>query len=269
LARTGVAAFMDLDKTIIAGSSSLAFSRPFLRHGLISRRTALRSAYAQFLLMFSGADADLMEKMRSRLTQLCTGWDVAQVRAVVAETLHDIVEPLVYAEAAALIADHQQRGDEVIVLSASGDEVVRPIAELVGADDCIATRMVVQDGRYTGEIELYCYGQQKADQARAVAEQRGYDLAACSAYSDSITDLPLLEVVGHPVVVNPDRALRKIAMTRGWPVLSFTKPVRLRRQIRPPSAQVVTAVAGLAAAILLGWYGRRRHRGGRAATSMG
>ncbi len=262
---------MDLDKTIIAGSSSLAFSRPFLQHGLISRRTALRSAYAQFVLMFSGADADLMEKMRSRLAQLCTGWDVAQVRAAVAETLHDIVEPLVYAEAAALIADHQQRGDEVVVLSASGEEVVRPIADMVGADDCIATRMVVDQGRYTGEIELYCYGEQKAAQARAVAAQRGYDLAACYAYSDSITDLPLLEVVGHPVVVNPDRALRRIALTRGWPVLSFTKSVRLRRRIRPPSAQAVTVAAGLAAAVLMavGWYGRRRQRDARPAVVLG
>ena len=197
------AAFFDLDKTIIAGSSALAFSRPFRRQGLITRRAALRSGYAQLLLMLSGADADTMEALRRRITALCTGWEVAQIRAIVAETLHEIVEPLVYAEATELIAEHRANGDEVVVLSASGLEVVEPIAALVGADRCQATRMAIRNGRYTGEIELYCYGEQKAQAARDIAAARGYRLADCRAYSDSITDLPLLEAVGHPTVGQP------------------------------------------------------------------
>ena len=192
------AAFFDLDKTIIAGSSALAFSRPFRRQGLITRRAALRSGYAQLLIMLSGADAATVEALRRRITALCTGWEVAQIRAIVAETLHEIVEPLVYAEATELIAEHRANGDEVVVLSASGLEVVEPIAALVGADRCQATRMAVRNGRYTGEIELYLYGEQKAQAARDIAAARGYRLADCRAYSDSITDLPLLEAVGHP-----------------------------------------------------------------------
>jgi HAD superfamily hydrolase (TIGR01490 family) len=257
------AAFFDLDKTIIAGSSALAFSRPFRRQGLITRRAALRSGYAQLLLMLSGADADTVELLRRRITALCTGWEVAQIRAIVAETLHEIVQPLVYAEATELISEHRANGDEVVVLSASGLEVVEPIALLVGADCCQATRMRVENGRYTGDIEYYCYGEAKAAAARDIAAERGYRLADCRAYSDSITDLPLLEAVGHPTVVNPDRSLRRLAAERGWPVLTFVDPVALRSRFRPNrTATVAAAGAGAAAALVsAGWYGhRRRHR---------
>ena len=255
------AAFFDLDKTIIAGSSALAFSRPFRRQGLITRRAALRSGYAQLLIMLSGADAATVEALRRRITALCTGWEIAQIRAIVAETLHEIVEPLVYAEATELIAEHRAAGDEVVVHSASGLEVVEPIAALVGADRCQATRMAIRNGRYTGEIELYLYGERKAQAARDIAAARGYRLADCRAYSDSITDLPLLEAVGHPTAVNPDRALRRVAEERGWPILTFAVPVALRPRIRPATAAAV-AGAGLGAAALVGagWYGLRRHR---------
>jgi HAD superfamily hydrolase (TIGR01490 family) len=255
------AAFFDLDKTIIAGSSALAFSRPFRRRGLISRRAALRSGYAQLLLVLAGADADTMDLLRRRITALCTGWEVAQIRAIVAETLHEIVEPLVYAEAADLIAEHRALGDEVVVLSASGLEVVEPIAALVGADRCLATRMTVRHGRYTGEIEYYCYGEAKAQAARDIAAARGLRLEDCRAYSDSITDLPLLEAVGHPTAVNPDRALRREAERRGWPILTFAAPVALRSRFRPPTT-TAAAGAGIGAVALIGagWWGHRRYR---------
>jgi HAD superfamily hydrolase (TIGR01490 family) len=256
------AAFFDLDKTIIAGSSALAFSRPFRRQGLLTRRAVLRSGYAQLLIMLSGADAATMEALRRRITALCTGWEVAQIRAIVAETLHEIVEPLVYAEATELIAEHKANGDEVVVLSASGLEVVEPIAALVGADRCLATRMAVRGGRYTGEIELYLYGEEKAQAARDVAQAHGYRLADCRAYSDSITDLPLLEAVGHPTVVNPDRALRRVAEARGWPILTFAVPVALRPRVHPAAA--AAAGLGLGAALVgAGWYGHHLRRGRR------
>jgi HAD superfamily hydrolase (TIGR01490 family) len=258
---TRSAAFFDLDKTIIAGSSALAFSRPFRRQGLISRRAALRSGYAQLLLLLAGADADTMELLRRRITALCTGWEVAQIREIVAETLHDIVVPLVYAEAKELIAEHKANGDEVVVLSASGLEVVEPIAALVEADSCLATRMGIADGRYTGVIDYYCYGEEKARAAREIAAERGYRLADCRAYSDSITDLPLLEAVGHPTAVNPDRALRRVADQRGWPILTFADPVALRMRWRPPPRRAALAAVGMGAAAALfavGWYLRRQ-----------
>ena len=146
------AAFFDLDKTIIAKSSTLAFSKPFFAQGLLNRRAVLKSSYAQFIFLLSGADHDQMDRMRTHLTNMCTGWDVEQVKSIVNETLHDIVTPLVFAEAADLIAGHKLCGRDVVVVSASGEEIVAPIARALGATHAMATRMVVEDGKYTGEI---------------------------------------------------------------------------------------------------------------------
>ncbi|HEU5474321.1 MAG TPA: HAD-IB family hydrolase [Actinophytocola sp.] len=258
-----VAAFFDLDKTVIAKSSTLAFSRPFFQGGLINRRAVLKSAYAQLVFAASAADADLVERMRAHLTALCKGWDVQQVRSIVEETLHDIVDPLVYAEAAELVAEHREQGHAVVVISASGAEIVAPIASMIGATASVGTRMVAVDGRYTGEIDFYCYGENKATAIKQLAAEHGYDLEACHAYSDSITDLPMLEVVGHPAAVNPDRALRAIAAERGWPVLLFSKPVSLRSRFHAPSGTTVAVTAiGLGALATAGatWYGLHRRR---------
>ncbi|MGQ0774061.1 MAG: HAD-IB family hydrolase [Pseudonocardiales bacterium] len=260
----GVAAFFDLDKTIIARSSALAFSRPFFQEGLVNRRAVLKSAYVHFMFLLAGADDEQMERIRARLTAQCAGWDVAQVAAIVEETLHDVVHPLVYAEATELIAEHRGRGEDVIVVSASGAEVVAPIAEMVGATHSVATRMVAHNGRYTGEVQFYCAGENKALAVRELAALRGYDLQRCHAYSDSISDLPLLEAVGRPTAVNPDRALRREAAARGWPILAFSAPVSLRARIPAPSGAQVAAVVGLGAVAAVGvaWYGRRRRHGG-------
>lgn len=261
--RSRAAAFFDLDKTVIAKSSTLAFSRPFFRNGLINRRAVLKGAYAQFVFAASGADADQVERIRANITALCTGWDVAQVRSIVEETLHDIVDPLVYAEATELIGDHTAEGRDVVIVSASGEEIVAPISEMIGATHGMGTRMVAAEGRYTGEIEFYCYGEHKAAAIKELAAERGYDLTECHAYSDSITDLPMLEAVGHPTVVNPDRGLRALALERGWPVLEFTKPVSLRSRFHAPSGTAVAVTAiGLGAIATAGatWYGIHRRR---------
>lgn len=252
------AAFFDLDKTIIAKSSTLAFGRPFYQGGLINRRTVLRSAYAQFVFALAGADEDQMDRMRDYLTAMCAGWDVQQIRDIVTETLHEIIDPLVYNEAVDLIAEHKAAGRDIVIISSSGDEVVRPIGEMVGADHVIATRMIVKEGRYTGEIEFYAYGPHKAAGLRSLAEERGYDLAESFAYSDSITDVPMLEAVGHAYAVNPDKGLRKVAAEKGWPVLAFTNAVPLRERLsglRPPQRVTGAVVAGTVAGVAgLVWH---------------
>lgn len=256
------AAFFDLDKTIIARSSALAFGRPFRAGGLINRRAALKAAYAQFVYLVAGADEDQMDRMRDHITEMCTGWDVQQVREIVAETLFEIVDPLIYAEAADLIEEHKASGREVVIVSSSGEEVVGPIGELVGADRVIATRMVVEDGRYTGQVDYYAYGPAKAAAMRELAAAAGYDLADCYAYSDSITDLPMLDAVGHPTAVNPDRALRRAAREQDWPILVFSRPVSLRSRLasmRAPRRPVVGTAVGVGAAMAgLAWYAARR-----------
>ncbi|HEY8534125.1 MAG TPA: HAD-IB family hydrolase [Micromonospora sp.] len=255
------AAFFDLDKTVIAKSSALAFGRPFYRDGLITRRDVVKSAYAQLMFRLGGADEQSMARTRDYLAALCKGWRVEQVRQIVAETLHDLINPYVYAEAAALIEEHQTAGRDVVLVSASGEEMVRPIGELLGVRDVIATRMKIEDGRYTGEIEFYAAGPQKVEAVTALARERGYDLADCYAYSDSVTDVPLLECVGHPTAVNPDRALRKLALERGWPILEFRNPVPLIQRLRErPAVPVAAAVFCLALGVAIGlaWYGRLR-----------
>ncbi|MFI2753585.1 HAD family hydrolase [Cellulomonas sp. P22] len=260
--RPGGAAFFDLDKTIIATSSATAFSRPFLAGGLLTRRAVLRTAYAQFFYLVGGADADQTERLRRELSRMVTGWEVAQVSAIVEETLHESIDAAVYAEAVALIEEHHAAGRDVVVVSASGTEVVRPIAAVLGADHVIATRMGVADGRYTGDIEFYAYGENKETAIRSLAAERGYDLAASYAYSDSITDAPMLSAVGHAFAVNPDRALRRLAAQEGWGVLTFVRPVALQAFLRPGRpAAAVAAVALLVGAALLVWrVAVRAHR---------
>jgi HAD superfamily hydrolase (TIGR01490 family) len=258
------AAFFDLDKTILAKSSSLAFARPFYKGGLIGRSDVVRSAYAQFVYLASGADHDQMETMRTYMSDLVRGWDVEKVRQIVAETLDEIVDPMVYEEAVTLIDEHKGAGRDVIVISSSGTEVVEPIGARLGVDLAVGTQVEVQDGHYTGEILFYAYGEGKAEAMRELAAERGYDLAESYAYTDSHTDLPMLEVVGHPVAVNPDTELRAIAEERDWPVLDFERPVAMRQRVDSRQAAAVGAGVALGAVALgLAWYAR--NRGGRTA----
>ena len=256
------AAFFDLDKTVIAKSSTLAFSKPFYRGGLVNRRAVLKSSYAQFVYLLQGADEDSMDKMRDYLKALCAGWSVQQVHDIVAETLVELIDPLVYAEAVELFAEHRAAGREVVLVSSSGEEVVGPIGEMLGVDKVIATRMVVEDGHYTGDIDFYCYGEGKEVAITELAAQRGWDLADCYAYSDSVTDVPMLAAVGHPVAVNPDKALRKHATDAGWPVRVFAKPVRATRRMPSTPAARATYGGGVAVALLVvaAWMIGRRSR---------
>ncbi len=259
------AAFFDLDKTIIAKSSTLAFSKPFQAGGLISRRAVLRSTYAQFMFLVGGADHDQMEKLRQFMSQLVAGWDVTTVREIVAETLHHIVDPLVYDEAVSLIAEHQLAGRDVVIVSASGTEVVEPIGALLGADHVVASALEVVDGKYTGEIDHYVYAEEKARAIRDLAEARGYDLAECYGYSDSVTDVPMLEAVGHAFAVNPDKELRKAAAAHDWPVLVFTKPVALQSRVPLPPAGPTLAALAVGGAVAVGgvlWASARKRRDG-------
>ncbi|HJQ05075.1 MAG TPA: HAD family hydrolase [Nocardioides sp.] len=257
------AAFFDLDKTIIAKSSVLAFSKPFQAGGLISRRSVLRSAYAQFLFMVGGADHDQVEKMRQFMSHLVAGWDVATVREIVADTLHNVVDPIVYDEAVRLIEEHHAAGRDVVIVSTSGSEVVEPIGAMLGADRVVATRLAEVDGRYTGEIDYYAYGEEKANAIRELAAVRGYDLERSYGYSDSITDVPLLEAVGFPHAVNPDKELRRIAAERGWPVLVFVKPVALQSRLPLPPPKPTLAALAVGGVVAVGaavWIGARRAR---------
>lgn len=264
------AAFFDLDKTVIAKSSALAFGRPFYRDGLITRRDVVKAAYAQLMFRVGGADEQTMARTRDYLAELCKGWKVDQVRQIVAEALNDLINPYIYAEAAALIEEHRAAGRDIVLVSTSGDEMVRPIGDQLGVTDVIATRMRVENGQYTGEVDFYAAGPAKATAVKELAASRGYDLDMSYAYSDSITDAPLLETVGHPTAVNPDRALRKVAQENDWPILEFRHPIPLGRRLREKPAVPLAAAAvgvGVTVAIGIAWYGRHRRARSRGSTT--
>jgi HAD superfamily hydrolase (TIGR01490 family) len=260
---SGSAAFFDLDKTIIATSSTLALGRAFYSAGLITRRDVAKGAYARFIYHLGGVDEGRMDRMRGDLVRMVTGWEEANVRAIVAEALTDLIDPLVYDEAATLMEEHHAAGRAVVIVSSSGDEVVGPVGEMLGADQVVATRMVVEDGKYTGEVAFYAFGRHKAAAMRELAGTHDWDLADCFAYSDSGTDVPMLEAVGHPFAVNPDRALRREAVQRSWPILEFKHPVRLRsRFVRLPTPRRPMAVGLAGAAVVAaaaGWRAARIH----------
>jgi len=243
------AAFFDLDKTIIATSSVMALGGSFYREGLISKRTIARGLYAQIVYMLVGADEQKMERLREAMLALTRGWDHARVKEIVHETLEDVISPVIYAEALDLIEEHKKAGRKTVIISSSPSETVEAIGEYLGVDDVIATRARLDDeGKYTGELEFYAYGPHKAEAMREMAVREGIDLAGSYAYSDSITDLPMLELVGNPVAVNPDRELARIARERNWESVSFENPVRLRDRVPvPPKGPTIAAGSALAA----------------------
>jgi HAD superfamily hydrolase (TIGR01490 family) len=258
------AAFFDLDKTVVARSSTLAFGPQLYKEGLISPGIVLKGAYAQFVYHLFGANDDRMERSRVALLELTKGWEAERIQRLVRETLHEVVDPIVYEEALELFDLHRREGRDLYLVSSSGVEVVRPLADYLGVPNVIATVSGIdEDGRYDGTLEFYSYGETKAVAIRAEAEERGIDLAASYAYSDSVTDIPMLEAVGHPIAVNPDKELRAHAEAQGWEIRDFRRPVALRSRLRqvpkPPMEAVAGAgavgVAGLAAWVL---YQRRQ-----------
>ena len=163
-------------------------------------------------------------------------------------------------EAVGLIEEHKAAGRDVVIVSTSGTEVVEPIGAMLGADIVIASRLEEVDGKYTGNIDYYAYAEEKARAIVELAEERGYDLERSFAYSDSVTDVPMLEAVGHPFAVNPDKELRKAAVARNWPVLLFTKPVNLRSRVPAKPALAALAVGGVVAVGGVLWATSRRRR---------
>jgi HAD superfamily hydrolase (TIGR01490 family) len=210
--------------------------------------------------------------MREVLLRLTKGWSRDQVAGVIDEALERIVEPIIYAEAMELMEQHRSEGHAVVIISASPEEIVVPLARHLGVSETISSRAELDErGRYTGAMAYYCYGPYKATAIRAHAAAQNLDLKSCYAYSDSYTDVPMLEAVGHPVAVNPDRVLARLASERGWETRNFVRPVRLRTRVRaqlvaPQPAVAIRLGAGVlaAAAIAAGWWLGRGDRGGAA-----
>lgn len=252
------AAFFDLDKTVIAKSSLVALGPEFHARGLLHKRTLVWAGISQMLFMRFGADDKKLDKIRDNVLRVTKGWDREQVKAMVAETINDVVEPLIYAEALELIAHHLEQGDEVWLVSMSPEEIVEPFAELLGITGAICSvAKVDENGKFTGEMEFLAQGENKAVAIRELAEKRDIDLANSYAYSDSVTDVPMLATVGHAFAVNADRQLSKIAHENNWPLLDFSHPVRAHDHQKSRTPFLLSAVV-IGTAALLGSFRYRR-----------
>jgi HAD superfamily hydrolase (TIGR01490 family) len=217
------AAFFDLDRTLIRRSSVLALAPSFHSRGLISRVDLARSAGWQLLFVARGASAERVRSAAEDGMKILAGFSVAEMQTLVGDAMEPVLRPLVYAEPLQLVQHHKRRGEKVYVVSATLQEIVEHIAHDLGFDGAIGSTCEIVDGVYTGRSLRAAHGDGKAEALRVLAAKSGLDLDASTAYSDSYSDVPFLEAVGHPVAVNPDRRLRRIARARGWPTIRFSQ----------------------------------------------
>jgi HAD superfamily hydrolase (TIGR01490 family) len=215
------AAFFDLDRTLIKRSSVLALAGTFRRRGLISRLDLVKSAFWQVLFVLRGASAERVRSAAEDGMKILNGFSVQEMQQLVGGAMESVLRPLVYEEPLRLVQQHRERGERVYIVSATLQEIVQHIADDLGFDGAIGSTCEIVDGAYTGRTLRAAHGVGKANALRALAAADGLDLAQSTAYSDSYSDVPFLEAVGHPVAANPDRKLRRIAAERGWPVVDF------------------------------------------------
>ncbi|MGZ4338630.1 MAG: HAD family hydrolase [Gaiellaceae bacterium] len=215
------AAFFDLDRTVIRRSSVLALAPSFRRYGLISRVGLVKSAFWQVLFALRGASAETVRSAAEDGMKILKGFSVEDMRRLVGDAMEPVLRPLVYDEPLHLVRRHRDRGEKVYIVSATLQEIVEHIADDLGFDGAIGSTCEIVDGVYTGRSLRAAHGEGKAQALRELAAGAGIDLAESTAYSDSYSDVPFLEAVGHPVAVNPDRRLRRIAARRGWPIVDF------------------------------------------------
>ncbi len=237
------AAFFDLDKTVIAKPSMVALGPELHARGFLQRRTLVRAGISQVIFQHFGADDTKLQKIRDTVLDITKGWDREEILQLVSETINEVVEPLIYREALELIDFHLSRGDEVWIVSMAPQEIVQPFVDMLGITGAISSiAKVDENGKFTGEMEFLAHGEYKAIAMRNLAQERGYDLADCYAYSDSETDIPMLRAVGHPFAVNPDRQLTKDARNSLWPILQFSHPVRAHDRAKSHTPFVLSAL---------------------------
>ena len=206
---------------MIRRSSVLALAPSFRRYGVITRVDLVKSAFWQALFVLRGASAERVRSASEDGMRILKGFSVADMQRLVGDAMEPVLRPLVYAEPLRLVQQHRERGEPVYIVSATLQEIVQHIADDLGFDGAIGSTCEIVDGVYTGRTLRATHGENKATAVRELAAAEALDLAHSTAYSDSYSDVPFLEAVGHPVAANPDRKLRRIAAERGWPVVRF------------------------------------------------
>ena len=231
---TRTAAFFDLDRTLIRGSANFPLAVAAFRAGYVPPRDLLRDAVSAVRFVLHGATDEASAALRERILRAVAGHPASDVAALGGRFIPKLAAG-VLPEARAALDLHAAKGEDRIIVSASPIEIVAAIADALGLEGAVGTRSEIVDGRYTGRLEgPFCYREGKVAEIQRLAAERGYDLTRCTAYSDSISDLPFLQAVGNPVAINADKELRAHAAERGWRTIAVAKP-RIRR------ARLVTA----------------------------
>ncbi|MBA3245571.1 MAG: HAD-IB family hydrolase [Actinobacteria bacterium] len=255
-------AFFDLDRTLLRRSSALALAGSFRAHGVIGRGQLAKAAAWQLIFVARGVSAEAVRKASEEGMMILEGFRVDDLRRMVASAMEPVLKPLVYSDPLELVQRHKERGEPVYIVSATLQEIVEELARELGFHGALGSTCEIEDGVYTGVSLRACHGEGKAAAVRELAAREAIDLAASTAYSDSHTDLPFLEAVGNPIVVNPDRKLGRIAAERGWPVLEFSElAFPVVRRLWPALVGIPLAL-GAGAAV---WAAHRCLSGGRAA----
>lgn len=244
-ADTRRAAFFDLDKTLIPGSSLFLLARGLYERDMFRVRDLLRFGWGQMMFRLAGERRRGMTKSRESTLDFVVGRSKAELMRWGHEIAEERILPRVYEDIVQVIEGHKERGDRTFLITAAPVELAQTIAAELGMDGAIGTVAEVDDaGYYTGRLEGdVMHGPVKAKAANEIASEKGFDLAECAAYSDSINDLPLLESVGYPHAVNPEAELRRLALNRGWPI----HELRTRRR-----ALLIGVPAGLGGAAVFG-----------------
>ncbi len=250
------AAFFDLDRTLISGSSAFTLAIQARRAGMIPTSEFVRDAVGALTFKLFGASDDTTDQVKRRILKAVTGVRQSELQALNTEIVPRLLGRL-RPEARRLLDRHRHAGRDTFIVSAAPQEIVEPLAHALGMTSGIGTRSVVEDGVYTGELAgPFCYGAGKVEAIRELAVWNGYQLDQCYAYSDSASDLPMLEAVGHPVAVNPDGRLERHARVNGWPIVIFSQ--QTKSVVRRTAGGIFTvgvAGAGFAAGAK---FGRRR-----------
>jgi HAD superfamily hydrolase (TIGR01490 family) len=253
------AAFFDLDKTLIEGSSALHFGRAAYKHGMLSRRQLAKDAWANIKFRLQGSNDADTDALRQRILDALAGQRVVDLKRLGPDVLAGIL-PLLYREVLREAYAHQDAGRPAYIVTAASNELAEMLAHVLVLDGGIGMSAEVRDGVYTGKPDgPFTYREGKAEAIRRLAEREGIDLAESYAYSDSESDLPMLRAVGHPVAVNPDGALEKIARAEGWRIMRFDRlgPL-LKVGVATLAVALVGGGGGYAAARLRPQRGLRR-----------
>lgn len=243
------AAFFDLDRTLVAGSSGFYWARAAMDAGVISRRRMAGIVWENVRFRLQGSTDESTERVRGQISEVIAGVPAIALRRMMPEVLAGVL-PRVYPAMLRVAYEHQDAGRRVYIATASSQEMADMLAHVLGFDGGIGSRSEIVDGRFTGrDADVFTYREGKAERIRRLAEREGLDLDASFAYSDSESDLPMLRLVGHPVAVNPDATLARVAAQEGWEVLRFEQLGRRLLALGALALMGLVGTAGRAAAV--------------------